>query len=63
MEMGQRVRTLDGSLGIVVAINGAVARVCYLAPNNQMSYITDTHLLQFLKAVPDVASAELRWAS
>lgn len=63
MEMGQRVRTLDGSLGIVVAINGAVARVCYLAPNNRMSYITDTHLLQYLKAEPDVASAELRWAS
>jgi hypothetical protein len=58
MEMGQCVKTLDGSLGIIVAINGAAARVCYLAPNRQLSYITDTFLLQFLTEVPDSAQTE-----
>ena len=57
MEIGQCVRTIDGSLGVVISINGAVARVCYLAPNNQLSYITDSHLVQFLSAVPACAEA------
>lgn len=48
MEMGQCVKTLDGSLGIIVSINGDAARVCYLAPNYSLSYITDTFLLKFL---------------
>ena len=48
MEMGQRVKTLDGSFGIIVSIFGGVARVCYLAPNNQLSYIADNHLLVYL---------------
>ena len=53
MEMGQRVRTLDGSLGIIVSIYGGVARVCYLAPNDQLSYITDSHLLVCLTDASD----------
>lgn len=54
MEMGQCVKTLDGSLGIIIALNGAAARVCYLAPNNRLSYITDTHLLRYLTAAPEM---------
>lgn len=56
MEMGQRVKTIDGSLGVIIAIHGGAARVCYLAPNYQLSYITDTFLLQFLTAVPESKS-------
>jgi len=57
METGQCVKTLDGSLGIIIALNGAAARVCYLAPNNRLSYITDTHLLRYLEVVPDATSS------
>jgi hypothetical protein len=61
MEMGQCVKTLDGSLGIIVAINGAAARVCYLAPNYRLSYITDIFLLKFLTVAPDEAGIASRF--
>jgi len=52
MDIGQRVKTLDGTLGVIISIHDGVARVCYLAPNNRLSFITGCYFLHFLKAAP-----------
>lgn len=52
MNIGQRVATLDGSLGIIVSLYDGAARVCYLTPDERLSYIASTHLLSQLKPAP-----------
>jgi hypothetical protein len=52
MDIGQRVITLDGSAGIIVSLDAGVARICYLTPDDRLSYIAATHLLANLKAAP-----------
>jgi hypothetical protein len=52
MDIGQRVTTLDGSAGIIVSLNGGAARICYLTPDDRLSYIAATHLLTHLKLAP-----------
>lgn len=52
MDIGQRVTTLDGSAGIIVSLNGGAARICYLTPDNRLSYIAATYLIANLKLAP-----------
>ncbi|MDB6063674.1 MAG: hypothetical protein JWM78_3777 [Verrucomicrobiaceae bacterium] len=52
MNIGQRVITSDGSAGIIVSLYGNAARICYLTPNDRLSYIAANHLLSHLKPAP-----------
>lgn len=52
MDIGQCVITLDGSTGIIVNLNGGSARVCYLTPDNRLSYIAADYLLVNLRPLP-----------
>ena len=57
MDIGQCVITMDGSSAVVVNLNGGHARVCYLTPNNRLSYISADYLVTHLKPVPKHRSA------
>lgn len=53
MNLGQRVKMPDGTLGVIIGFNSSTARVCYLAPNNRLSYITGKYLLRFLTPIAE----------
>ncbi|HSB95383.1 MAG TPA: hypothetical protein VLC91_02985 [Spongiibacteraceae bacterium] len=52
MNIGRRVLTQDGSLGIIVSVFGKTARICYLTPDERLTYIAETHLVSQLSLVP-----------
>lgn len=53
MSIGQRVVMLDGSFGIIIGMQGCVARVCYLTPDERLSYISKNHLVSQLQLAPN----------
>jgi len=53
MNIGGRVLTRDGSLGIIVSLFGKTARICYLTPDERLTYIAATHLVSQLSAAPE----------
>ena len=45
MNIGQRVVTHNGALGIIVGLLGKKARICLFTPNGRLTYIAETHLI------------------